>query len=362
MTSNTSLKFFVLPISGNLFSFQLGQVIFYLKAVASFFTPDLIFGASGGNIVAYVCHANDWSVSSILSSLRFIDSQAFMTSWFTPLSYFYFKSIFSRGYGFEPFLNYFYDPCKKSGISQKLKNGTEILTGVVCNNKKTKKNTYKIFSNKQKNDSNISSLSSSTDTFLDFKCENIQYLNGNVKEISEIILDSASIPFIIKERCIGDEEEGSYHSDAGTMYSSSFSVLSHKLFESGKILKGFFFNPEFHRHCIKKTNEVSIFCEMKNLVATTYSHELRTFINLICSYSGMTAFGEPFIYERMSVPFFRALYEELENTNYHYGVIYCLSDHFETAVNLFTVLTVEQILKDIEVGCNNITAFVWRKK
>jgi hypothetical protein len=358
-----SIKFFVLPISGNLFSFQLGQVIFCLKAVGSIdIVPDVVFGASGGNIVGYVCHANDWNVNSILSSLRFIDSQAFMTSWFTPISYFYFKSIFSRGYGFEPFLNYFYDPCKKSGVSQKLKKGTEILTGVVCNNKKTKKNTYKIFSNKEKNDGIIpSSSSGASSSFLDFKCENIEYLNGSVKEVCEIILDSASIPFIIKDRCI-EEEEGAYHSDAGTMYSSPFSIFSHKLFESGKILKGFFFNPEFHKHCVKKTNEVSLFCEMKNLIATTYSHEIRTFISLICSYSGMTAFSEPLVYEKMSTSSFKTLYTDLESTNYHYGVIFCLSDHFETAVNLFTVLTVEQLLKDISVASNNITAFVWRKK
>lgn len=354
-----------MPISGNLFSFQLGQVIFHLKAVGEVGTvPDVIFSASGGNIVGYVCHANDWNVKSIFSSLRFIDSQAFMTSWFTPLSYFYFKSIFSRGYGFEPFLNYFYDPCK-SGVSQKLKKGTEILTGVVCNNKKTKKNTYKIFSNKEKSDSIIPSpgsvCGSGSSAFLNFKCEDIEYLNGNVKEVSEIILDSASIPFVIKERCI-EEEEGAYHSDAGTMYSSPFSILSHKLFESNKILKGFFFNPEFHKHCIKKTNEVSILCEMKNLISATYSHEIRAFISLICSYSGMTAFSEPFVYEKMSISFFRSLYTDLESTNYHYGIIYCLSDHFETAVNLFTVLTAEQLLKDIDVGCNNITAFVWRKK
>lgn len=373
------LVFFDLPISGEFFPIQLGQLLLVLKSFKRLDkkNPDIVFSSSGGNISAYLCHTNDWDPNRIVNNLGLFNSEAFLTSWLDkmPFNFFSFllsKSLFCKGYGFESFFKYFYGPNKETGYSPKAESGTEIISGVVCMCKKNKKVIHKTYSNKCCEKKSI--LIKNKINTNPYMCEDedIIYMKGNVKEISQITVNSASIPFLVPSH----EDNECFYSDGGSLFASPFTMFSSYIFEMGKnvplppsittdpknnkIIKGFFFNSN---NCDEEpvTSIDFIITELKSLILGIYVQELRFFINTISSFPNMTPAKSPIKHCNVTDEDLYNIIKECEETNYHYGIMLYPNYNEKSTINLTSNVNVKNLLFDMNRSYSNTNVYVWKK-
>lgn len=359
------ILFFCLPISGEFFPIQIGQLILTLKTLQkiSIRSPDIVFSSSGGNISAYLSHCNDWDPNKIMNNLPFFDSEAFLTSWIDRMPFLFFsflisKSIFCQGYGFESFFKYFYNPNKYTGYSPKAVCGTEILSGVLSVCKSTKKITHRIYSNKCCESQSYISFKNTGPFLCDENC--IHYLNGNVKKISEITAQSASIPFVVPSH----EDDEKHYMDGGNLLCSPFSVLADELIrkgKDGKILKGIFFNPNNCDEEPLSSMEIILTKELKSLILGIYIQEIRMFINTITSFEDMMSAKEPTLYKNISEDLLLRVIQECEASNYHYGILLYPSYNEKSVINLTSKINIHNISQDINKSMYNTNMYVWKK-
>lgn len=221
----TDFKLYVMPISGGGFPVQLAEVSLLYDAYKinnpmftgeKDYTPDLVYGASGGNVAAYVSMGGDWYYQGILRMVENINSKMFIKSWwpddldFMPtwvLSIFT-GTVFRAGYGPEQLLTQaFKNPYRIQS--------TEILTLTFNQTRYVPQ----LFSNRSSENSHIPELSTIDKELYDLPA--IKYLNGDIDELSRVCMASAAIPIITQPQVIQDNR----FDDGGLSAASPLSLL-----------------------------------------------------------------------------------------------------------------------------------------
>lgn len=243
---SSKFNLFVLPISGGSFPAQLSLLSKVHEAFklnkkdvvgSENFYPDLMLGASGGNICAYIALAsNGGSYEGICRMVENIDSEMFIRSWFpSNLSFIptwvltiFTGTVFRDGVGAEELL--------KTAFPAQLIKNVEILTLAFNSSEYIPQ----IFSNKSQEESLVPSLSN-TDKLL-FNMKDIRYLDGNIEEINKVCLGSASIPVLTQSQYI----DGCKFDDGGLSSASPLSILPQEMYNviqrSGKKMHLFYYS------------------------------------------------------------------------------------------------------------------------
>lgn len=201
----------ILPVSGERFPTQLGIMC---KLVDCGYRPNVTFAASGGNVVAYISLAADFRsnqmirISSDLNNKLFISSWApptfnIIPSWIMGLSE---GSIYRRS---PLYVNLFKDNFTKSTITK-----SEIWTGTYNQTK----NRAALFCNMTRSSSIFGNDNFNNDIVSSME---LQYLNGNINNIAQISIASASIPTMIEPCRINCDN----YSDGGIFYASPLTPL-----------------------------------------------------------------------------------------------------------------------------------------
>lgn len=337
--STTTL--YILPVSGEFFCYQLGQICL----IDSIFKPDVCFASSGGNIVSYISHANDWKEERILNSLELFDNESFLTSWFDfiPLwiSLSFTKSLFPQGYGFNSFFKKYYS-------GNRAKEGAEIISGVVEDKH------HKLFSNKKDITESIIKPRilgvNATGPCLGEASESIVYLNGNIEEISRIVRSSASIPFLVENLDI--------YGDGGGMFSSPGSLFSDEIVKFGKTNKIRLIFFSCNNVDILPHSSVDLIKEFQNIINGLCLQEIRIFINTISSFDGIDA-RNPKKYTNLSKKQFKDLIAELDATNKNYGILLFPSEDFKPTISLMEKFHSSNLKFDVLTSRKNTSAYVW---
>lgn len=240
-----ALRIYCLPVSGGGFPVQ---VAFLAEMYEAFkllkkllngerdYSPDIMLGASGGNLACYLASAGDFSYQGILRICEFLNAKMFIKNWgplhFIPSLLFipFTGSLFTTGENSSHVLKIFFD----STTIQKV----EILTLVTNKNKLLPK----IFSNRSPENSFFGTEITLENQILD-EAFPIEYIDGNVEKLCQIIQSSAAIPIITRPI----EFEGEKYEDGGTTYASPLGTLEKrlqdKIIETGKLLHFFYFSP-----------------------------------------------------------------------------------------------------------------------
>lgn len=223
-----SYNLYVLPISGGGFPVQLAELSLIYDAYkinkplfegVSDYSPDLVMGASGGNVAAYIGLAADWYYEGMVRIIENIDSQMFVKSWWpdnldfipTWVLTVFTGTLYRAGEGPE---NLFKTIFTKTRITE-----TEILT--LAFNKS--KFAPQIFSNRSQETSNIPELSS-RDTIL-YNLRPIEYLDGDISCLSKVCMASAAIPVVTQPQIINKCK----YDDGGLSAASPLSLLSNEV-------------------------------------------------------------------------------------------------------------------------------------
>lgn len=223
-----SYNLYVLPISGGGFPVQLAELSLVYDAYkinkplfegVVDYAPDLVMGASGGNVAAYISLAADWYYEGMVRIIENIDSQMFVKSWWpdnldfipTWVLTVFTGTLYRAGEGPG---NLFKTIFTKTRITE-----TEILT--LAFNKS--EFTPQIFSNRSQESSNIPELSS-RDTIL-YNLRPIEYLDGDISCLSKVCMASAAIPVVTQPQVIN----GSKYDDGGLSAASPLSLLSNEV-------------------------------------------------------------------------------------------------------------------------------------
>lgn len=191
---------YVLPISGGAFPVQLAL----LSQINS--KPDLMLGASGGNIAAYLGLASDFKLDRIKEITNKLHTDLFIKgSKILAL----FNGGFKRGKGAAKL---FKDIFTTEDV-QKI----EIIT-LTCVDEQI---CPRIFSNRSREKSYFRNPLNEADNIL-YQVSDIEYLEGDLESLSVITMASASIPGLVEPQ----EFRGSKLSDGGVCYASPLTPLS----------------------------------------------------------------------------------------------------------------------------------------
>jgi len=217
------MKILILPISGGRFVTQLASTITFTTSDGisdneNNFIPDIIFAASGGNLVAYITEAARWNSSWIYSVASKISSNMFISKWsssnFISTLMAYFKSnYYNYGTGVKDIIEEYFTP---SSIQER-----EIWTGTF--NKTKGKATA--FCNKGQSILNTSIINSYITCSLP-----VIYNNGNIEAIVRASIASASIPSIVPPQIIDGEE----YEDCGIFSASPLIMFEKPIIEYAK--------------------------------------------------------------------------------------------------------------------------------
>lgn len=218
------MRIFVFPVSGGAFPVQLGLVAELYDATQS--EPHIALGSSGGNVAAYISLAAKWKYPQMLDIVKVISSPMFAQSWW-PWG---FASVLSSGLiGF--FKGSFYAPgTGATELFQKIFTpesigATEIWTGTL--NRMTGKG--EMFCNRKQEESHIRPRNQDTYASLFSRdCMPLNYMNRNRDLISEVTMASASIPLLVPERVINNQE----YVDGGTLFASPLTALQDEILEA----------------------------------------------------------------------------------------------------------------------------------
>lgn len=229
----TDFWVYVLPTSGGRFvnecallqdiylaRAKLGQRLYGRRSYA----PDLVLGASGGNIAAYLGLSGDWTEAGIDRALRKAKSEYFFRPWVqeglsiipNPGMALFKGTLFQTGDGVQQVFEGIFDT---QTITR-----TEIWTGTY--NEEARKAQF--FCNRSKSQSLINTGNFNDELFI-YDSLPLIYLDGDVENIGKVTMASASIPGFVPPV----EINGVKYSDGGMMYSSPVAV----------------FRPEIYRIC-----------------------------------------------------------------------------------------------------------------
>lgn len=226
---SNDLTVYVLPVSGGHFVSQLGEIC--CLSEQEFDPPDIVFGASGGNLAAYIASSGFWRKNPILSNCSDISNDHFLTPWIKMipawLSFPYFGSLYKKSIiGVDLFRKWF---TPKTIVK------TEIWTLAFDEDE------YRgqLFCNRSRE---TSCLHVSGPTI--YGCtDDVIYSNGNVDQIYNSTYASAAMQLIAEPLKMGKNR----YSDGGIMYASPLTPLTFSLVNTvkkeGKFLRLFYFSP-----------------------------------------------------------------------------------------------------------------------
>jgi hypothetical protein len=232
---NKILEVFTASISGGGFPAQLQEILFYIEQkkiafkdktenIASYYTPDLCMGTSGGNVSLYIAISGNWSKGGITRVVESLNSNMFSQTWWpSPLSFIptwvlgiFEGAVYKPGYG-------------ANGLLKAFNSSNSIDTIEMWNssyNEDQKKTA--LFCNKSSYDTFVSPFTYST---FDSKSLPLKFLNGDINKISQAVIASASVPLLFKPV----EIDGESYSDGGVTYPSPLTSLQDEIY---KCIKG----------------------------------------------------------------------------------------------------------------------------
>lgn len=268
MNRNDELIIYSLPVSGASFPCQLALLseIYYAKKkiykkfnTSRDYKPDIVLGASGGNVSAYVFQAADWDPRRVFRIISFLNSEMFIRSWFprymsifpTILLSPFMGSLYNYGYGSETLFKKIFDNNSIKDV--------EIWTGTY-NKSKLK---AEFFCNKSESDALIQN------NYFGYNSQNydscsLKYLGDEfdvVDQVAKVCIASASIPLLVKRPKINGDSYG----DGGIMYPSPTTPLINEIYRN---LKKFTYNSNKY---------VNLDGEIKILTPCTHEKKLRHF-------------------------------------------------------------------------------------
>lgn len=206
---------YISPVSGALFSVQLGLMI---EASAHLPQPSFMAGSSGGCVASYVYLAADGTEEGIERISRKLNSTLLTTTWFPSYLNFLpswivgaFKgSIYKKGIGTVPLMRNIFSTYNITRI--------EILTGTT----ERVSGKCQIFSNVRDDTSVLRNIP--FDHTIN-NCLPVIYNDGDITEIARACTASASVPIIVPDEDI----DGKDYMDGGTTYSSPLTPLAETL-------------------------------------------------------------------------------------------------------------------------------------
>jgi predicted acylesterase/phospholipase RssA len=226
MTTKDKLKVYAMPVSGGALVAQLAFLCelslargLYDKNRSNIY-PDIVLGASGGNVSAYVAMCGGWTANGIERVSNLLETKMLVTSWWpdtlnfmpTSLIGIFTGSLYRPGYGVK---NVF-----KDLLTPKLVRSVEIWTGTF--NKSRGRAHF--FCNKKEGETFINSERFEHDRLI-YDCESLTFTNGNLDYIAEVVVASAAIPVLVEHQVIC----GCEHGDGGIIYASPLSPFSSEI-------------------------------------------------------------------------------------------------------------------------------------
>lgn len=202
---------YVLPISGGAFPTQLSLMLSVGK------TPDLMLGASGGNVSAYLYLASGGDETKARDIVKHMKKDMFIRG--TEFQAF-FNGHFQRGTGVDALFNNIFT--KESIVS------SEIVT-LVCDQNQI---APKIFSNRTKDTSFFDEELTDMDYLL-YQLKRVEHLDGNVSNIATVSLASASIPGVAAPQSYNGDD----YVDGGVCFASPLTPLSGYIADKLKTVK-----------------------------------------------------------------------------------------------------------------------------
>jgi hypothetical protein len=355
MTSSKT-NIYILPISGKGFSVQIGMLSFLsstyevLEANGEIVkhadtVPDIVMASSGGNIAAYLGHTANWKRLRMLALINSMNSEAFLTGWsdtipswlFFPFS----KSIFRPGYGFKFLFHRMFNSASM------LKSGAEIWTGTYHLNSSQ----HRLFTNKANGSTRLIPATHTSSLYLGEHVPPI-YANGNLHELANLCMASASIPLVLRSIRIKDQD----YSDGGVLCGSPLTVLSENvstLAENSKLRMLYLSSDTLSKFKIR--NSLNFVAEIGALIDSVTFNDIRKFIDLLTC---LGATPTPESYFNLTVDTFAIILNELNKNTTHYGIILFPSSN-ENKLD-FTTLQAASLNLAVLKAEQDMNAFVWR--
>lgn len=222
------LRAYIFPISGGEFPNQLALLVQLYYAIlelndgrfpgAKDYAPDLCFGASGGNISAYIGMGADWNAEAIKAICREIEPSMFVLNWWTgPLS---FLPSALLGIGNQSLYRPGSGP---KALFEKLFPNSEMITRseILTLAYNDTENTPQVFSNRSEENSFFKPDSFSRENKILYQVDSVTYNDGNIDKISDATVASYSIPLVTQLKDI----DGKRYADGGVSYASPFMPL-----------------------------------------------------------------------------------------------------------------------------------------
>jgi len=227
--SDQCIELTILPVSGGHF---VNQVALISLLCDHNYKPKLLLGSSGGAIAAYIGLCADWKYNGILRVMEDISSELFVKSWWgttlgphipSGVIGIFKGAIYKHGKGADEVLKKYLTPdsvtrCEIWAGTYNKDTGT---AGMFCN--KSYEKSY------VKSDDSIPSMPTT-----------INYLNGNIDNVSKSIYASSCIPTLLPAVDIGGEK----YFDGGLVSASPLFPLSDYLPNCLKIFYISSFNME----------------------------------------------------------------------------------------------------------------------
>jgi hypothetical protein len=226
------LVVYSLPVSGGAFVVQtafLKEIFKARQRLKQKYKPNLVFGASGGNIAAYVGLAADWTPEGIDRVCKTFTPGVLIQPWFPIGMQFipsvsigiFSSSMYRAGYG----CGYIYDRV----FSDKTIDGVEIWTGTF----NIAQNKAEFICNKKEENALIrrTTFEESKDIHETLSLKYLGDDDDKIKKISDYTLASASIPILAANKVI----DGDSYADGGSVFSSPTSALIDEVY---RVVKG----------------------------------------------------------------------------------------------------------------------------
>lgn len=361
------MRIYILPISGGEFPNQLAllsevtEALMTINAVTGeqSYAPDLLMGASGGNISAYLALASDWTYTSIIKNCYFVNQSLFIRDWepkplrnFIPgfASAVLHGSLYRAGGGatslFETFFN-------RETIVR-----SEILT-LTFNQTKL---TPQIFSNRSEEESFFKNQDFNVEDEVMYDVDSITYNDGDIVRCAEATVASYSIPLITQPQ----EISGDSHADGGVSFASPLTPTYQKIVQNifpsliaqGKKLQIIYFSSyDMNDPSVDRTSFYGNSTIAKSLAQLLQSSILqdRSIIKTILLECGVrVVFSQG---NKINTPELVTLLSQLKNK--HYSLI--LYPTGAPYIKIFS-FTPEDIIKTINESRQNYNFILWSEE
>ena len=236
------------PVSGGRLVDQLGIMIELRNAQIKLkmkYIPDLILGASGGNLASYLSLMSDWNITNILRICKHVSSKMFVRSWWPKMFSFmpsillslFTGSVYRAGEGARKLFNHF--------MTREQLEQTEIWSGTYS----VEDQKAEFYCNKPESEAMIKNSTFRTEQDI-YDSVKLHYMNYNINQIADVALASASIPLLVEHKSV----KGKLQADGGTMYSSPTQPLASEIM---RIIRGISTNPSTGEYALNSGGEIS---------------------------------------------------------------------------------------------------------